>query len=214
MYVADKNLLWALEGIDLAEVSITSEARLIAKSPPDGAFTLPDVPGVGVVPKRAEGQQVFPLVAHPDRHRRRPRISRPVARDAAAVREFDARAKAAAKVLLRRWIWGPYSDWVCSSSSDAGLDQAHKWSMLNVYDIADRGRVTVTPFLDLVFVKNTGISYSMFDQESYGGQIMLASFGLVATALWVWLARAATGRLLAISSGSSWAGRSAMPSTG
>ena len=40
------------------------------------------------------------------------------------------------------------------------LDQAHKWWMLEVYGIADRGRVDVTPFLDLVFVKNIGISYS------------------------------------------------------
>ena len=31
------------EGVDLAEVSITSAARLIAKSPPEDAFTLPDV---------------------------------------------------------------------------------------------------------------------------------------------------------------------------
>ncbi|MCV4797009.1 hypothetical protein OFB84_34325, partial [Escherichia coli] len=50
-------LLRALEGVDLAEVSITSQARLIAKAAPDDAFTLPDVPGVGVVPKRAEGKK-------------------------------------------------------------------------------------------------------------------------------------------------------------
>ena len=49
------------------------------------------------------------------------------------------------------------------------LDQAHKWWMLGVYGIADKGRVAVTPFLDLVFVKNTGISYSLFDQSSTPG---------------------------------------------
>ena len=96
VYVADKNLLWALEGVDLAEVSITSDARLIAKSPPDGAFTLPDVPGVGVVPKRAEGRKcarswriLTDIGADPEF----PDLS---PRDAAAVREFDARAKGAA----------------------------------------------------------------------------------------------------------------------
>ena len=104
---------------------------------------------------------------------------------------------------LRSWIWGPYSRLgLIVFLITVVLDQAHKWWMLEVYQIAERGRVTVTPFLDLVFVKNIGISYSMFDQESFAGQIMLAVFGLVATAaLWVWLARGATGRLLAVSLG-------------
>jgi signal peptidase II len=104
---------------------------------------------------------------------------------------------------LRSWIWGPYSRLgLIVFLITVGLDQAHKWWMLEVYQIAERGRVTVTPFLDLVFVKNIGISYSMFDQESFAGQIMLALFGVVATlALWVWLARGATGRLLAVSLG-------------
>ena len=55
IYVTDKEMLRALEGVDLAEVCITSAARLLAKAPPEGAFTLPDVPGVGVVPARREG---------------------------------------------------------------------------------------------------------------------------------------------------------------
>ncbi len=73
-------------------MSITSAARLIAKAPPADAFTLPDVPGVGVVSKRAVGIKcarswriVADVGADPDF----PDLS---ARDAAAVREFDARA--------------------------------------------------------------------------------------------------------------------------
>jgi isoleucyl-tRNA synthetase len=91
VYVANGELLLALEGVDLAEVSITSAARLIAKAPPLDAFTLPEVPGVGVVPKRAVGikcarsWRIVPDVgADPDF----PDLS---PRDAAAVREFDAR---------------------------------------------------------------------------------------------------------------------------
>jgi signal peptidase II len=104
---------------------------------------------------------------------------------------------------LRGWLWGPYSRLgLIVFLVTLALDQAHKWWMLEIYGIAERGRVAVTPFLDLVFVKNIGISYSLFDQESYAGQIMLAAFGVAATAaLWVWLARGATGRLLAVSLG-------------
>ena len=38
------------KGVDLAEVCITSAATLLDKAP-EGAFTIADVPGVGVVPK-------------------------------------------------------------------------------------------------------------------------------------------------------------------
>ncbi len=104
---------------------------------------------------------------------------------------------------VRGWLWGPYSRLgLTVFLITLVLDQAHKWWMLEVFRIEERGRVTVTPFLDLVFVKNIGISYSMFDQESFAGQLMLAGFGLAATlALWIWLARGATGRLLAVSLG-------------
>ncbi|MFA5900025.1 MAG: signal peptidase II [Hyphomicrobium sp.] len=103
----------------------------------------------------------------------------------------------------RSWFWGPYSKLGLGVFLvTLILDQAHKWWMLNVYGIADRGRVTVTPFFDLVYLKNTGISYSMFDQDSFAGQIMLASFGLVAAiAMWIWLSRGAPGKLLAASLG-------------
>jgi isoleucyl-tRNA synthetase len=97
VYVADKEMLRALEGVDLAEVSITSAAKLIAKAPPKVAFALPDVPGVGVVPKLAQGRKcarswrILPDVgADPEF----PDLS---PRDAAAVREFDERAKDAAR---------------------------------------------------------------------------------------------------------------------
>ena len=101
------------------------------------------------------------------------------------------------------WLWGPYSCLgLAVFLATLFLDQAHKWWMLLIYGIEDKGRVVVTPFLDLVYVKNIGISYSMFDQESYAGQIMLAGFGLLATiALWIWLARGASNRLLAVSLG-------------
>ena len=54
----------ALDGVDLAEVCITSGIEVIAGEPPAGAFALDDVAGVGVVPKPAEGTQVRALLAH------------------------------------------------------------------------------------------------------------------------------------------------------
>ena len=47
----------ALAGVDLAEIAITSGIALTEAPPPDGAFTLPDVPGVAVVAAPAEGER-------------------------------------------------------------------------------------------------------------------------------------------------------------
>jgi signal peptidase II len=101
------------------------------------------------------------------------------------------------------WAWGSFSR-LCLATAVVTLvlDQAHKWWMLGVYGIAGKGRVEGLPFLDLVFVKNTGISYSLFDQSSYGWQIGLAAFAALAScALWVWNAHSGTGRLMAASVG-------------
>lgn len=77
------------------------------------------------------------------------------------------------------------------------LDQANKFWMLYVYDIQSKGRVTVTPFLDFVFVKNTGISYSMFNQDSQEGQYILAAFAVIVSVLmWFWINKSSTGRLM------------------
>jgi len=65
-----------LEGIDLAQISISSSLTLIEEAPPQNAFVLPDVEGVGVVINLAKGRkcercwQVLPEVGehkdHPD----------------------------------------------------------------------------------------------------------------------------------------------------
>jgi isoleucyl-tRNA synthetase len=47
----------ALDGLDLAEIAITSDADLIEGDVPEGAFTLEDVVGVGVMPAPAEGEK-------------------------------------------------------------------------------------------------------------------------------------------------------------
>ncbi len=105
----------------------------------------------------------------------------------------------AAAGTFSRWLWGPYSALALKIAVVTFvIDQAHKWWMLLIYRIEEKGRVTITSFFDLVFVKNTGISYSMLDQSSYGWQLVLALFSVVASAaLWAWLAGAGTGRVMA-----------------
>ena len=90
MHVTNGDLGAALAGVDMAEVCITSSIRIVGSPAPDSAFSLADVPGVAVVPARAEGRKcarswrittdVGSDPAYPD-------LS---ARDAAAMRELDA----------------------------------------------------------------------------------------------------------------------------
>ncbi len=47
----------AVDGLDLAELAITSTATLRVEAPPAGAFTLPDLPEIGVVVAPAEGDK-------------------------------------------------------------------------------------------------------------------------------------------------------------
>lgn len=102
-----------------------------------------------------------------------------------------------------RWLWGPLSPLgVGLAALTVAIDQAHKWWMLLVYGIEERGRVAVTSFLDLVYVKNLGVSYGMFTQDSPQGQWLLAGFAVLAgLAMAIWLARGVTDRLVAASLG-------------
>ena len=44
----------AMNGVDLAEIAITSAATLVASADPRGAFAMPEVAGVAVTPAPAE----------------------------------------------------------------------------------------------------------------------------------------------------------------
>src|SRR5215468_12469649 len=95
IYVADPDLLKALDGVDMAEVAITSAATVVAGEGPPDAFRLDEVPGVAVEPRRAEGRKcarswkILPTVgSDPDY----PDVS---PRDAQALREWEALRHAA-----------------------------------------------------------------------------------------------------------------------
>lgn len=72
-------------------------------------------------------------------------------------------------------------------------DQAVKLWLLFVFDLPSQGRVPLAPFLDLVMVWNTGISYGLFPQEGEIGQWVLFAVKLAAVILMLtWLFRAGT----------------------
>ncbi|OKO80914.1 signal peptidase II [Bradyrhizobium sp. AS23.2] len=73
------------------------------------------------------------------------------------------------------------------------LDQASKLWLLNVFDLAHRGVVRVTPFFDLVLAWNIGISFGWLQNDSQEAQIALMAVKAVAVvALAIWMARSHT----------------------
>jgi isoleucyl-tRNA synthetase len=97
VYIDDKDLRAALQGVDLAEIAITSGARRLIGEGPEDAFRLADVPGLAIVFERAKGMKcarswkILPEVGSDPEF---PELS---PRDAEAVRQFDARQAQAAE---------------------------------------------------------------------------------------------------------------------
>jgi isoleucyl-tRNA synthetase len=91
VYVSDADLLTALDGVDLAEIAITSGAQLLPGEGPAHAFRLEDVKGVAVVFEPANGTKCarsWKILEEVGTDPEFPEIS---LRDAEAVRQFDAR---------------------------------------------------------------------------------------------------------------------------
>jgi isoleucyl-tRNA synthetase len=95
VHVSNAELYEAVVDCDLAEVCITSAATLVQDEGPSGAFRLPDVTGVAVVPNLAEGKKcarswkiLTTIGADPEY----PDVS---PRDAKALREWEAARRAA-----------------------------------------------------------------------------------------------------------------------
>ncbi|SEP64903.1 signal peptidase II [Faunimonas pinastri] len=75
------------------------------------------------------------------------------------------------------------------------LDQLHKWWMVGSFDLADRGRVALLPWLDMVMTWNHGVSYGLFTQDSTGGRYALIAVGVLGTLAFLWWL-ATTNRVL------------------
>ena len=79
---------------------------------------------------------------------------------------------------------------IAAALAALALDQAVKLWLLYSFDLPGRGRVPLTPFLDLVLAWNTGISYGLFQQVGPFGQWALFALKVVAVVLMgMWLAR-------------------------
>ena len=104
--------------------------------------------------------------------------------------------------MLAQYLHGPLTRYgVIVALVICAIDQAMKLWLLNVFDLANRGIVHLTPFLDLVLTWNTGISYGLFPQESdFGRYVLLALKAGAVLVLWIWLARAES-RLTALALG-------------
>jgi signal peptidase II len=104
---------------------------------------------------------------------------------------------------VRSLFWGPWSSFGLGIAVITFLiDQAHKWWMLLIYRIEDRGRVPLLPFLDLVYVVNTGVSFGQLSMDGFRGQLTLTIFAVLASlALAIWVARPDTNKIMALSLG-------------
>jgi isoleucyl-tRNA synthetase len=70
VHIERPDLVAAIEDLDMAEISITSDLTVVPGAVPEGAFTLDEVAGVGVLVTAAEGEKcqrcwrVLPDVGH------------------------------------------------------------------------------------------------------------------------------------------------------
>jgi len=95
VFIADPDLLAALSGVDLAEISITSGIRIESREGPEEAFRLADVPGVAVVSHRADGVKCARSWKYFDPASADPAYPEVTARDARALRELGVRESGA-----------------------------------------------------------------------------------------------------------------------
>jgi isoleucyl-tRNA synthetase len=95
VYIADKDLSDLVRSVDFADICITSAITIIDGEAPADAFRLDDVHGVAVVSARAEGQKCARSWRYSTEVGTDKDYPDVTPRDAAALRERDARAGAA-----------------------------------------------------------------------------------------------------------------------
>ncbi len=130
MFISDPQLRVALEGVDMAEVCITSDARVEAGEGPAEAFRMPEVSGVAVVPAKAEGRKcarswkISPLVGSD------PDFPDVTPRDAAALRETEG-----ARPVVNSMAWVKTRVRLIAAVAAPRLRGRTRWSKFWMIDI-------------------------------------------------------------------------------
>ena len=85
-----------------------------------------------------------------------------------------------------KWrVWGPLAPLTLGLAIIVfGIDQLHKYWMLDVYGIIEKAPVHITSFFDLVMVWNKGVSYGLFTTHTQDWLIALTL--AIAVLLWIW----------------------------
>ena len=162
-------------------------------------------------PETGARAEMRALVENPARSRLGSRLSRPDAprrggghriRRPQTSRRTGVILMARSLSIAGQPVWGPFST-LGAGVAVLGfvLDRLHKWWSLDILDMPGRGKITLTPYFDVVMAWNKGVSYGLFQAETTLGRIGLVFFALaIVTGLGLWLATAAN-RPLAVAIG-------------
>lgn len=90
---------------------------------------------------------------------------------------------------------------IATALAAIALDQASKAWILGPFQLDQKGRLPLAPFLDLVLVWNRGVSYGLLRQEGDLGRWLLVGFGVAGALLFGWWMWRTTRLLSAVSLG-------------
>jgi signal peptidase II len=103
-----------------------------------------------------------------------------------------------------RAMKSPLGSGLLAALATLAIDQASKFWLLRVFDIAHRGTVRITPFFDLVLAWNIGISFGWFQNDNpiaQTGLMVVKALAVIALAIWMarsrtWLATISLGMII------------------
>ena len=103
---------------------------------------------------------------------------------------------------MKARFWGPLAPLTLSLAVIVfGVDQLHKYWMLDIYGIDEKAPVSITSFFDLVMVWNKGVSYGLL--TTHVQELLIGLSLAIALLLWIWacsarrpLAAAALGMII------------------